>query len=167
MEEERAYTKRDWRRAVNASAILGWFCVTVPIIYETGIEGIGLLPWIAGVGLPIAFIFCWVIVAPILWRIMRKSVSWLYAVVWGVAISITMAAVSIIISHLNGLRISRGTYADFHLVRGDFTREADRILTLYGWYDLLQNTALFILVCVLIALLIRAIIGSGVKHSSK
>ena len=164
MEGKRAYTKRDWRQAVNASAFFGWLLISAPFVFQVGI---GLIPWVAAIGLPIAFISCWVIAAPMLWYAMRKPISWLLAVAWGATISATMAVVYIVASRLNGLRISQDPTYDFQLGGGKFIREIDGILTPYGWWVLLQNTALFIIFGVLVGLLIRAIIGSGQKHSGK
>lgn len=164
MEEERAYTKRDLRRAVNASAILGWFVISAPFVSEIGIS---LLPLAALIGLPIAFISCWVIAAPILWRVMREQVSWLFAMLWGAVISATMATVSIVAGRLNGLAISRDPNRSFQLGGGEYIKEVDGILTSYGWWILFQQTMLFILAGAIIGLIMRTIIGSGVKRNKE
>ncbi len=98
---ERAYTRKQWKRAVNLSAVLGWLSIAVPI--SAGMNSAGLLQffniliWAAAIGLPIAFIASWLIAAPILNRLMRKNISWFQAVIWGGAIMFLAALASIAI----------------------------------------------------------------------
>lgn len=78
MESHSAYTRRNLRNAVNLSAVLGWLLVSTSIIGEGGFRFIlepGLWIIAAILGLPIAFLACWLIVAPILKRVMRRPIS--------------------------------------------------------------------------------------------
>ncbi len=161
MEETDAYSHRDWVRAVNLSGVLGWLFVSAPITWGTSggslLNFLGLMVWAAAIGLPIAFGASWVISAPILKRIMRKKITWIGAAVWGGLVTFLIALVSIAIGRLYGLMGS----ASFQLGGGDKIREVDGILTAYGWLMLGQRTAVFVAVGVMIALLVRAVIGPG------
>jgi hypothetical protein len=106
---------------------------------------------------PIAFGASWVISAPILKRLMQKKITWVGAAVWGGLITFLIALVSIIIGRLYGLM----RIPSFQLGGGDKIREVDGILTANGWLMLGQRTAGFVAVGVLIALLVRAVIGPG------
>ena len=157
MEDIGAYTRQDLKRAVNASAVLGWFAVSAPSIWVNPFA----LPWVAFFGLPIAFAACWVIGAPILKRVMRKPVTWLKAAIWGGSIASIIAAISIMIGRYQGWRVSQNPNFSSRVGGDGFIRSIDGILTPYGWWVLAQNTALFVLAGVVIALIVRGVIGAG------
>jgi len=163
--ETNAYSRRQWVTAVNTSAILGWLVVSAPVSAE--ISGGGFLPflgvmvWAAGIGLPIAFGLSWLITAPILKRIMRGSITWLGAIFYGGAITFLIALVSIVIGRFRGLMQSVNPSSFSQLGGGDKVREIDGILTAYGWLILAQTTAMFVAAGIVIALVVRSVIGPG------
>ncbi|MBL9050184.1 MAG: hypothetical protein JNK19_08745 [Tabrizicola sp.] len=139
------------------SALLGWVVVTVMQLGQgSWFQILGLLPFAAIIGLPIAFLVAWVLVGPVLWHVMGKPVTWARAATWGAGISAIIAAISILIGRLNGYRISQDPTFHFWTAR-----EVDGILTPYGWKMLAFDTAYFIVAGGAIGLLIRLIIGPG------
>ncbi len=162
---EHAYTREQWKRAVNLSAILGWLVIAAPISAGTSNAGFlqffGLMVWVAAIGLPIAFLASWIISAPILKRLMRKNTSWFQAILWGGVITFFIALASIAIGRLRGL----ATKQPSQLGGGDKVREIDGILTSYGWQVVAQNTAMFVAAGIVIALIVRFAIGPGRRIS--
>jgi hypothetical protein len=157
---EGPYTEVDLEGAKILSAFLGWAVVTaMQLGHGTWFQLLGLLPFAAIIGLPIAFLVSWVLVGPILRRIMRKPVTWTWAAVWGSIIAAILAAISIVIGRLNGYRISQDPSFNFWNGRQD-----DGILTPLGWQLLAQDTAVFIAAGAGIGLVVRHIIGPG-RHS--
>ena len=156
MSEPLAYTRKQFVIAVNLSAVLGWSIFAIPVLLGGGLD---LILWVAAIGLPIAFIICWLIVSPILKRVMQKNVTWAGAVGWGTIITLVLAFISIAIFRYWGWQISRDPYRSNQLGGGDNIREVDGILTTYGWLMLGQRTVIFVLGGVAIALVIRWIIG--------
>ncbi|MCU0903925.1 MAG: hypothetical protein MUE83_08630 [Tabrizicola sp.] len=140
------------------SALLGWAVVTAMQLGRgaTWFQFFGLLPFAAVVGLPIAFLVAWILVGPILWRIMRHPVSWSRAARWGAVIAALVAAISVIIGRLNGYRISQDP--SFHFWTA---REVDGVLTPFGWKMLAIDCAIFIAIGAILGLLIRCVIGPG------
>lgn len=157
MEDDAAYTRREFRWALNASALLGWLAVAGPLLLANPLW----LPLAAAFGLPIAFAGCWLIGAPILRRVMRRPVSWLRAAIWGGIIAMIFAAISIAIGRYQGWRQFQDPNFRSQIGSGDFVRSIDGILTPYGWWVVAQNTALFVLAGVVIALIVRGVIGAG------
>lgn len=162
---EHAYTREQWKRAVNLSAILGWLVIAAPISAGTSNAGFlqffGLMVWAAAIGLPIAFLASWIISAPILKRLMRKNISWFQAMLWGGVITFFIALASIVIGRLRGL----ATMQPSQLGGGDKVRVIDGILTSYGWQVVAQNTAMFVAAGIVIALIVRFSIGPGRRIS--
>lgn len=165
---EHAYTRKQWKRAVNSSAVLGWLVIAVPI--SAGISNAGLLQffsimiWAAAIGLPIAFLACWLIAAPILKKLMRKNISWFQAIFWGGAITFLIALAIIAISRFRGWLQSVDPNSFSQLGGGNKIREIDGILTLYGWQVVAQNTAMFVAAGIAIALIVRFAIGPGYRN---
>lgn len=157
---EHPYTRKQWKRAVNLSAVLGWLVIAVPI--SAGTSNAGLLQF---VGLPIAFLASWLVSAPILKRLMRKNVSWFQAVLWGGAITFLIALTSIAIGRFRGWMQSVDSSSFSQIGGGDKIREIDGILTSYGWLILAQNTAMFVAAGMVIALVVRLAIGPGCRIS--
>ena len=138
------------------SALLGWTCVALPVAIESNI---GVLIWVAIVGLPISFLCCWLIGAPVLKHIMRNEISWAGAVLWGGAIAFFMARAGIIIGRLLGWRQSLNPNFNSQIGGGDYIREVDGILTTYGWLILGKSTIMFVALGAAVALLVRWRIG--------
>lgn len=158
------YTERDQFRAKVLAALLGWTGVTVmELAGGTSSQILFYLPFFAIIGLPLAFLSIWIIGGPIIRRVLQRPVTWLSAATGGATVAAILAAISIVIGRLNGLRISYDPSFDFQLGGGDFVREVDGILTPYGWLLLARNTAFFIVIGAIVGLLVRAIIGPGRK----
>lgn len=158
MSPPNAYSRNEWIRAVNISAVLGWSCVALPFVSEMGVS---ILPLAAILGLPVAFIVCWVIVAPILKRLMRQAISLTSAAIWGAITSTILASVFIAFNRLREWRQSLNPETNSQLGGGEFIKSVNGILTPYGWQSLVQNTAVFVLLGVGIALIVRMFIGPG------
>jgi hypothetical protein len=156
------YTDKDHRRAIIAAALLGWTGVTVTELYAANASQLRFyLPFFAAIGLPVAFLSTWLIGGTIIRRVMRRPVGWLRAAIAGASVAAVMAAVSILIGRLNGLRTSYDPTFDFRLGYGEYLREVDGILTPYGWLLLARNTAVFIALGAVVGLLVRVVIGPG------
>ncbi|RBW59124.1 hypothetical protein DS906_09515 [Ruegeria sp. A3M17] len=112
-------------------------------------------------GLPLAFVIAWVFVAPTLRVMMRRQTSYTRAIRWGAAIALSFVVLSIAVGRFRGWRQSLDPTFHSQIGGGDYVRSVDGILTPYGWQVLAQNSALFILMCILVALVIRFIIGPG------
>jgi hypothetical protein len=163
-EGQTPYTDRDRRKAIIVSALLGWTGVTVMELYAANASQLRFyLPFFAAIGLPIAFLSVWLIGGPIIRRIMRQRVGWLRAALGGAVVATALAAISIVIGRLNGLRISYDPTFHFQLGGGDYVREVDGILTQYGWLLLARNTAVFVALGAVVGLIVRAFIGPGKK----
>ena len=151
------YSSEDHDRAVVLSAVFGWAGVTVMELRGADWwQFVGLLPFAAIIGLPLAYLVTWLVGGPILRRLMRRPVGWMQAAAWGAFIATFFAALSIVIGRLNGYRMSRDPTFDFWTAR-----EVDGILTSYGWLLLAQNTAIFIALGAATGLAVRAVIGPG------
>lgn len=162
-----AYSQREIRRAVNLSAILGWFCVIgAPMLFDLFQSGWDATLWslfqlLTLFGVPSAFLIAWIFVAPALRKMMRKPVTFFRAAYWGGAISTGLVLLSIAIGRLRGWHQSHNDNFDSQIGGGDFVRSVDGILTPYGWQILARNSLLFIAVCIFVAVVIRAIVGPG------
>lgn len=152
------YTPTDVNHATNLGALLGWLVYTAYSL--SGVDSIALaFFWLlifAVVGLPIAFLACWLIARPVLFRLTRRPVSRSQAAVGGASIAAIIAAISILLGRLNGYRVSQDP--TFHFWT---SREVDGILTPYGWKMLALDSAVFIVAGAAIGLVIRLIIGPG------
>jgi hypothetical protein len=164
-DETAAYTRSQQTLAINLSAFLGWLAVSVTI--TSGMGGgslsntLGLMIWAAVTGLPIALATSWLIGAPILKHAMRSSITWVGAAFWGGIITFLIALLSIVVGRFRGWMQSINPNSFSQLGGGDKVREVDGILTPYGWWLLAQTTSLFVLAGVVIALIVRAVIGPG------
>ncbi len=156
--EVRPYTRRDLARAANLSAVFGWLVVSAPLVWLFGPLALffALL-----LGLPIAFAACWLLGAPILWRLMRRPITWLAAASWGAVIAGLLAALGIAFSRYVRWQQQQNAVSQDRISGGDSVRSIEGILTSYGWWVLAQGAAFFILAGVLIALILRAVIGPG------
>lgn len=158
----RAYTRRQWVRAVNLCAVIGWLLISIPFAEGmsdgTILSFLGIMIWAAVLGLPIALGVCWIVAAPILKHVMRRPVTWASAGFWGFVVSAAIASASVGVGRSVSLFISMsGSYS--LIGGGDKTIQVNGILTDYGWLALGQRTILFVLAGVVIALFVRAVIG--------
>ena len=126
---------------------------------------LGLLPFAAIIGLPIAFLLTALVGAPVLKRVTLRAISWLRAAISGAYIAAMMAGISIVIGRFRGLVESYDATSYSRIGGGDYTIEVDGILTAYGWYLLGLRTGLFIAFGAIIGLLVRVVIGPGRKDS--
>ncbi|MFV0475914.1 MAG: hypothetical protein ACK5MQ_17180 [Pikeienuella sp.] len=126
--------RRDLCNAVNLSAILGWLLVAALYLDFMSLSWIWVFAAIFG--LPVAFLVCWLVVAPVLWRIMRRPIPWTRAIGWGAAVSTLLA--------MMGVAFAQSTV--FH--------QPDSLA-------LFQSAATFVAGGVLIALALRTLIGPG------
>jgi hypothetical protein len=150
---------------MNLSAVLGWACVGVPMAFLFALRmgllgGLAMLFWMALLGLPIAFFFCWLVGGPMLWHVMRKEIGWPAAAGWGAAIALSIAMISIAIGRYRGWRQSLNPNSYSQIGGGDKIRQVDGILTPYGWWYLAERTVLFVLLGVAVALVIKWAIGA-------
>jgi hypothetical protein len=157
-----AYAPGDRRKAIVTAALFGWLGVTVlELRHANGGEILFFLPFFAIIGLPIAFLSVWLIGGPILRLAMRHPINWVKAAAVGALIATIIAAISIVLDRLNGLRAYNDPTFHFQLGGGDYVREVDGILTPYGWLLVAQNTAIFIGLGAAIGLVVRATLGPG------
>ncbi|MEX0365191.1 MAG: hypothetical protein AB3N22_03925 [Ruegeria sp.] len=105
-------------------------------------------------GLPIAFAFCWIVAAPVLYCVMRKPLSWLRAVVWGALISALIGGVYGLLLSPRRLIVPQSSGGD----AGDLYNWHYSTAT---WLDILQYCLPFMFLGAVVALIVRAIIGPG------
>ena len=153
-----SYSRGQLATAVNASALLGW-CATEVVLFKGA-----LLPFSLIFGMPIAFILCWSVAAPILRRVMLRPVTWLRAVVWGAGIAAIFVSLAVSPFAIASLRDLVEPIGGAQLGYGDLSRMSDGVLTPYGWWLLAQSAAQFILAGVAVALIIRAKLGPGIEQ---
>ncbi|MEP3636479.1 MAG: hypothetical protein ABJN14_04370 [Paracoccaceae bacterium] len=162
MANQRIYSRKQWVRAVNLSALFGWAISTLPLVMLTGPATL-----IYGVifGLPIAFLCCWVIGAPILNRLMRHEITLGRAAFWGGLIALLFSLLWTAVERYRGwqasLDPSRSTnFSGGTGFNGGFVvTEFNGILTTYGWLMVVQSTLVFTAVGVFVAVLVRSLIG--------
>ena len=158
MSTDSPYSERDIAKPTNLAAFLGWSVFAVPTTIDWGL---GVLPFAMVLGLPIAFGTCWLLGAPIIRRLMTRSVSWHMAALGGAIISAGMVLLSVIVGRIRGYRESLDPTSSSQLGGGDFIREVDGILTAYGWMKLGERGVMFVFLGIAIALIVRAVVGSG------
>ncbi|MBJ2153809.1 hypothetical protein [Paracoccus sp. IB05] len=155
MSDSPAYTRSERNQAVNLAAFLGWVVVAVPLAFTT----FNPLVWVyaAVIGLPVSFVLCWLIGAPILTRIMRKPVSFVAAARWGA----TIAAVIYILYLCVFTFIYGGTGQDRGPDLGSQFEEANSVISV--GYVLARATPLvfFSLLGAIIGISVRWAIGAG------
>jgi hypothetical protein len=152
------YSERDIAKATNLAAFLGWSVFTV---LTSILVGPLAVPLAIALGLPIAFGTCWILGAPIIRRLMTRSVSWHSAALGGAIISAGMVVLSVIVGRIRGYRQSIDPTSSSQLGGGDFIREVDGILTAYGWMKLGEQGVMFVFLGIAIALIVRAVVGAG------
>ncbi len=120
---------------------------------------LGLLPFAAAVGLPIAILLTALVGGPVLRRVTRHPVGWMRAAASGAYVAAIIAGISIVIGRFRGLIESYDSSSYSQIGGGDYTVEVDGILTAYGWSLLGLRTGIFIAFGAIIGLLIRLVIG--------
>ena len=159
------YSRMQWIKAVNLSALLGYLAVVgVPSFLNANPGGI-----VGGafLGIPFALVCCWAVGAPILKRIMQREISWISAACWGAAIASTLAIIGIALRHYAGWHQSNNPSFNSQVGGEGYVRSIDGILTPYGWQVLAQNTLLFITAGVLIAIVVKWIVGRPLAENSR
>ena len=162
MSDDLAYSRKQFVRAVHVSALLGWACISIPLGL---LSNIGVLISAAIVGLPISFLCCWLIGAPILKHAMKNEISWLGAICWGGAIASAIAIISIVFGRLRGWWLSIDPNFNYQIGGGEFIREVDGVLTSYGWLMLGKSTLVFVSIGAIAALLVWSVIGKPTNAS--
>ncbi|SFZ85710.1 hypothetical protein SAMN02983003_2879 [Devosia enhydra] len=142
--------------AVNLSAVLGWALVTAPVVINS--PYVFVLAVAALVGLPIALIVCWVLVAPTLWHVMARPLSWRRAVGWSIFVSTLLQCVGTLIIILNTAIGSRGRRL---VTQQDFPTTQQEFLIVPAVMPFLVSYAILVCGGVLIAIVVRSVIGAG------
>lgn len=151
------YSRKQWIKAVNLSALLGYLAVVgVPSVLNANPGGI-----IGGaiLGIPFAMLCCWVVGEPILKRVMQREISWISAACWGAAIAAVLATLSIAIGRYSGWRQSNNPNFNSRIGGDGYVRSIDGILTPYGWQVLAQNTLLIVAAGAIIAVIVKWLVG--------
>lgn len=164
MNNQPAYSRKQWIRAVNFSALLTWAIITIPMTIATNPL---IILYTAIFGLPISFLCCWVVGAPILRCVMRHPISWIKAMCWGAIIAAIMAGVVIIITRYDAWQKSLNSRTDGIVRSGEYITEVNGSLTTYGWFLVAQPTAAFIGLGAFVALLVWCIVGEPSSVSDK
>jgi len=164
MTDHLAYSRKQWVRAVNLSALLGWACIAIPM---TALTGLSMIVYAAIYGLPISFLCCWVIGAPILKRLMRREITWVRAAFWGGGIALLISLLSIVIGRYRGWRQSLDPSLDTNFSGGTHLVEVDGFLTAYGWLMVAQSTAVFTVLGTFVAVLVWSFIGDPASRSDE
>lgn len=152
-----AYSRKQWIKAVNYSALLGYLAVAgIPSILNANP---GRIIGGAVLGVPFALMCCWVVGAPILKRLMQREISWTSAACWGAAIASILATLSIAIGRYTGWRQTNNPNFNSRVGRDGYVRSLDGILTPYGWQVLAQNTLLFVVAGAFIAIAVKWLVG--------
>lgn len=146
------YSRHDFEMAGFWAAVLGWAAVTVwtfgPYVW--------FYPIAAVFGLPIAYVMCWLVGAPVLRRAMQRTISFPRAAFLGAVIGASIAVVRFVFVRLMGLW---AWLDDSFSFRTAF--EIDGILTPYGWWIEAQNSMVYIAIGAGIGVAVRWWIGSG------
>ena len=115
---------------------------------------IAYLSWAAGIGLPVAFLACWRIAAPVR-RAMRKPVTWLEAARWEALIGVGIAVAGVLLQRILARLVSRGPDVRSQAGGDEHVLPIDRVLTLKGWLTLYQSSLGLIVIAVLVSLAAR------------
>ena len=165
MNNDQAYSRAQWVRAVNLSALIGWACVAIPM---TALSGLSVIIYAVIFGLPISFLCCWVIGAPILKYVMRREITWIRAVLWGGGVALIISLSGTAINRYRGWRQSLDPMLDTNFTSGrKGLVEVDGFLTAYGWLMVAQSTLIFVALGMFVALVVWMFIGnpaSALEH---
>ncbi|MEP3846495.1 MAG: hypothetical protein ABJM43_14270 [Paracoccaceae bacterium] len=170
MTNKLVYSRKQWAAAVVLSALFGWACVTLPYVVLIG--PVALL-YGAIFGLPIAFLCCWIIVAPILNFLMRHEITLGRSAFWGGSIPALLSLLWISVERYFGWQTSLNPLLSTNLIGGTgynqlfIVTEIDGVLTMYGWLMVGTSTLIFTAIGVLIAVLVRSLIGEPHARSDE
>ena len=156
MTDQLAYSHRQFVRAVNLGAFLGWSAILLPIV--TG-GNLGLTISAAIVGLPIAFLSCWLIGTPILRRAMRTEIGIVGAALWGALIALFMSAAGFLFGRLFDWILSSNPGFTSQAGGGENVIKVNGVLTAYGWQVVATNFAIFVAMGAVIGILTRWLVG--------
>ena len=127
----------------------------------------GLLVMTAIFGLPIAAITAWILIPPILRRLMNNEITYLRAILVGLSVSLIVVLFSIGWGRWFGYQQSLNDNFNSSIGRGEFVSERDGILTAYGWQLLLERSLAFIIYCSACGLITRRIIGTPIAFNER
>jgi archaellum biogenesis protein FlaJ (TadC family) len=160
--EERPYSPRQFLLALTLSVLLGWAGVTIAVLGVSDWNRfLGLLPFAAVIGLPIAFLITGVVAGPMLNRVTQRSVTWSGAAIGGAKAAAMIAALPVVVGRSLGYLQSLDDSSYSRLGGGENTIEIDGILSAYGWQLLAVRTVFFIAFGAAVGLLIRLVVGPG------
>jgi hypothetical protein len=149
---EEPYSQHDFEMAVFWAAVLGWAVVTV---WTFGLF-VWLYPIAAVFGLPIAYVTCWLVGAPVLRRVMRRAVPFPRAAFFGGVIGALVAVVRFVLDRLAGLWVAMDGSFGFSTAA-----ELDGTLTPLGWWIEAQNGVIYTAIGAGIGVAVRWWIGPG------
>ena len=156
------YSPRQLRWALIFSALLGWAGVTVAALGSFDWNRfMGLLPFAAVIGLPIALLLTAVVGGPVLDRVTQNPVTWPRAAIGGALTAAVIAAISMVVGRFLGLMQSLDDNSYSRIGFGENTIAVDGLLTAYGWQLLALRTICFVAFGSAVGLVVRLIIGSG------
>lgn len=154
----RPYSRRDFSRAVNCSAVVAW--AMVETIISAGI-GFSALPWNAILGLPIAFVMVWLVGAPFIYHAMEDNISYLRAALLG--LTITSICALIYVGSICLTDFATGaTRQDSYI--GDTAGQylvVDGYMTAVGAMQMLEDVIIYLCTGLLIGVVVRVIVGPG------
>ena len=152
-----AYSSKQWFWAVNLIAVLGTIGFFTPVIFTSPTRVASILPF----AFIVSFIISWLLIAPLLKVAMRKPASWLRSAIWGTASAMLVASVGFVLAEIRRFNALSSDGEKYQLGGGEYVREINGVVTSYGWQAIIQSNVTFILLGLVIALIIRAIIGPG------
>ncbi|MEO9820372.1 MAG: hypothetical protein ABJ370_16310 [Paracoccaceae bacterium] len=170
MANKLVYSRKQWAKAVNLSALFGWACVTVPLVV---LIGPAALVYGAIYGLPISFLCCWIIGAPILNYLMRHEITVGWAAFWGGSIALLLSLLWIAVERYQGWQASLDPSSDTNFSGGTGSNgrfvitEVDGFLTTYSWLMVGKSTLIFTAIGVLVAVLVRSFVGEPHARSDE
>ncbi len=157
MSDAYAYTRKEYVRAVNLSGVSACTLMLASAIPAAGWDIVGAIPFAFLFGLPIV----WITVGPILYYRMRSQVTWMAAATLGTGIGLLLVSLGFLRGQSRRRYAAENDSFNYQLGGGDFVRDIDGTLTEYGWQVLIQNNVLFVIMCLLCALIVRYSVGPG------
>jgi hypothetical protein len=158
-DKARAYSLKEWPRAVHLSVAFGWGAVLTPTLFQKGWLDIHF-PSVVFV-LPVALFVVWICVAPVLYWRLQKPVSYIHAGAWGGGFiaSIILLYIACQLSLTSGFFHKSTSFYRVGVDIAIFVK--DGVLTAFDWPLIIHNNALFVVKGVCTALLVCKLIGQG------
>ena len=141
---------------MNLAALIGWACIAIPLAI---LSNIFVLVYAAIFGLPVSFLCCWVIGAPILKYLMRNEITWGKAASWGGGIALLISLLGTVARLYMNLRETLIPGLTLFVDANTYARQNDGSLSAYDWLTLATPTLIFVTIGVLVASLVWAFIG--------